>query len=133
MNYKVLLVAGKVETFYMEAVAEYRKRLGRYCKTELIRIKNPSQLSKKISDKYFRIVISTKGQPISSEELAERISSLALTGRSDVAVIIGAGEMECDVKIAIGPMEMDPGLMAVIVFEQIYRAYRIINSEPYHK
>ncbi|MFA6669295.1 MAG: hypothetical protein WCS98_01435 [Bacillota bacterium] len=55
----------------MEAISEYRKRLDRYCKADLVHVKNPSQLAKMLSEKYYKIAVTPKGQPISSERLAE--------------------------------------------------------------
>jgi 23S rRNA (pseudouridine1915-N3)-methyltransferase len=133
MDFKICLAGGKTDRFYIDAMEEYGKRLGRYCKIEFVHVKNPSQLSGKLSGKFYRIAVSTNGQPISSEGLAEKINSLALTGRPYVAFIIGAEDLPCDEKIAVSPMDMDPGLIAVIMFEQIYRAFRILNGEPYHK
>jgi 23S rRNA (pseudouridine1915-N3)-methyltransferase len=133
MNFRIFLVGGKIEKFYNDAMGEYGKRLGRYCKIDFVHVKNPSQLSKKLTDKFYRIAVSTKGQPVSSEGLAEKVKTLALTGRPDVAFIIGAEDFPHDEIIAIGPMDMGPGLMAVIMFEQTYRAFRILNGEPYHK
>ena len=133
MNFIICLVGGKIETFYNDAMEEYGKRLGRYCKIDFVHVKNPSQLAKKLSGKFYRIAVSTKGRQVSSEGLADKINSMALSGNSDVALIIGAENLPCDEAIAIGPLEMNPGLMAVIIFEQIYRAYRILRGEPYHK
>lgn len=133
MNFKIYLVGNKIDKFYMEAIKEYEKRLSRYCKIQLIQVKNQNQLSKINQIKSYKILVSPKGQQISSEELADKINSLAISGKSDIAFIIDIENAPWDEILSISPMEMDPGLKATILFEQIYRAYRIINNEPYHK
>jgi 23S rRNA (pseudouridine1915-N3)-methyltransferase len=133
MNFKIYLVHNKIDKFYNEAIKEYEKRLGRYCKIELFQVKNEEHLLKKLSDKSYKIVISNKGQHISSESLADKINTLGISGNSDIAVIIGADNFPHDEILAISSMEMDLGLMTTIAFEQLYRAYRILNNEPYHK
>ena len=133
MNFKIYLVGNKIDKFYMEAIKEYEKRLSRYCKIQLIQVKNQNQLSKINQIKSYKILVSPKGQQISSEELADKINSLAISGKSDIAFIIDMENAPWDEILSISPMEMDPGLKATILFEQIYRAYRIINNEPYHK
>lgn len=133
MNFKVYIICDKISKFYSDAIKEYKKRLSRYCKIELISVKNIEQLLKKMSDKSYKIVISASGQQISSEELAKKINNFGISGNSDLSVIIGNENIDFDENLAIGPMDMDLGLKATIIFEQIYRGYRIINNEPYHK
>lgn len=133
MHYLVYLIDKKVSKYYLEIIQEYQKRLSRYCSIQLIQIKKPEQLSKRLSGKQYKIVISHHGQLISSEELAGKINSWAMSNKSPIAIVIGADNVAEDEQLAISPMEMEPGLAATIVYEQIYRAYRIINNEPYHK
>lgn len=130
MNFKIYLVGDKIDKFYTEAIKEYEKRLSRYCKIQLVHVKNEKQLLKNISDKFYKILISSKGQQISSEELADKINLLGISGKSDIAIIIGVENIFCDEMLSISPMEMELGLKATITFEQIYRSYRIINNEP---
>ncbi|HHW06205.1 MAG TPA: 23S rRNA (pseudouridine(1915)-N(3))-methyltransferase RlmH [Clostridia bacterium] len=133
MNFIIYLVNCKIDRFYREAIREYEKRLSRYCKTQVIAAKNAGVLASKLPGKLYKIIISTQGQLMSSEELAEKINRLGLAGNSTAAVIIGAEDMAGDESWAISPLEMDPGLQATVIFEQIYRAYRILHHEPYHK
>ncbi|MED1643030.1 23S rRNA (pseudouridine(1915)-N(3))-methyltransferase RlmH [Brevibacillus agri] len=133
MNFKIYVIGDKIEKFYLEGIKEYEKRLSRYCKIQLHYIKNEESLSKKLSDKHYKVFISTKGKIISSEDLADKINHLGVTGQSDVSLIIGADSVPHDEVLSISPMEMDLGLKTTIIFEQIYRAYRILNNEPYHK
>lgn len=132
MNFKIYVIGEKFEKFYTEAIKEYEKRLSRYCKIQLLHFKTEEQLLKKISDKSYKILISLNKKTISSEELADKIKNLGLSGISDVAIIIGAN-LPCNDTLAISPMNMDLGLTTTIIFEQIYRSYRIINNQAYHK
>lgn len=133
MNFKIYTVANKIDKFYIEAIKEYEKRLSRYCKIELIQVKDEEQLLKRLSDKSYKIVIGAAGQHISSGALADKINTLGISGNSDIALIIGAENFIHDEVISISPMEMDLGLITTIIFEQLYRAYRIMSNQPYHK
>lgn len=73
---------------------------------------------------------------VSSEELSEMIGDLGLRGKSDVTFLIGGADTvvgRIDKKIAISAMDMDIAIQGMIMYEQVYRAYRIMNNEPYHK
>lgn len=133
MNFKVYLVQKKLEKFYLQAIAEYQKRLGRYCKIELIQVKTEAQLLKSLSEKCYKIKLRADGVGLSSECLASKLQNYALSANSDVAFIVNAPQIEADETLSLSPMDMEGGLEAAILFEQIYRAYRIINGEPYHK
>ena len=133
MNFKIYIIGMKIEKFYLEAIKEYEKRLSRYCKIQLIQLKNNEQLLKKLSDKTFKIILSSTGKNISSEDLAVKINSYATSSNSDISIIISDEAIQCDETLALSSMDMDAGLKATIMFEQLYRAYRIINNEPYHK
>lgn len=133
MNFKIYVVGEKIEKTFLEGIKEYEKRLSRYCKIKLQHFKNEEQLLKKLTDKTYKILISVKGDTISSEELSEKINDLGISGKSDVTILIGAYNLQHDELLAISPMEMELGTKTLIMFEQIYRAYRILNNEPYHK
>lgn len=133
MHYRVYLINGKIAKFYQEIIREYEKRLTRYCKIQLVPVKKGRQAAGKGAGRVYRIVVSPGGQLLSSEELAEKIHHLALSGHSEVAVFIGGQDLTGDEVWALSPMDMDPGLQATVFFEQLYRAYRILHHEPYHK
>jgi 23S rRNA (pseudouridine1915-N3)-methyltransferase len=132
MNFKIYVTDTKLEKFYLEAVKEYEKRLSRYCKIQLLQIKNKELLLKELPIKSYKILLSNNGKHISSEELATKVNTLGLSGISDIAIILGT-EIPHDEALAIGLMDMDIGLQATIIFEQLYRSYRIINNQAYHK
>lgn len=133
MNFKIYIVADKIDKFCLVAIKEYEKRLSLYCKIQLIQVKTVELLQKKLSDKTYKILISTSGELISSEALSSKINNLAVSGKSNVSIIIGAESIPHDEKMAISPMEIDLGLQTTIIFEQIYRGYRILNNQAYHK
>lgn len=84
-------------------------------------------------------MVSTEGNLISSEELADKISKLALTGKSDVTFLIVHGEVKNEIKervdyrLAISNMDMDINVLIMVMYEQIYRAFKINANEPFHK
>lgn len=133
MNFKVYLLGDKIPKFYKEAIAEYDKRLSRYCKIQLIQAKSEEALLKLIPVSSYKLLISPKGDSVSSEELAVKINKYAISGNSDMAIIIGAESIVFDEHLRVSTMEMESGLLVTILFEQIYRAYRILNNQAYHK
>jgi len=90
-------------------------------------------LPKQQIDKYYKIGILPSGKSLSSEELAEKIKELELSAKTDILIVIGNEEIPLNESISISPMEMSLGLASTILFEQLYRAYKILNNEPYHK
>ncbi|KHO61693.1 50S rRNA methyltransferase [Thermoanaerobacter sp. YS13] len=133
MNYKVYATGNKIEKFYSDAIKEYEKRLRRFCNITFLNYKNFQKLYFQEMDKYYKIVISPTGKSLSSEELAEKIKAFELTGITDILIIIGNEEIHCNEAISISSMKMSLGLTSTIFFEQLYRAYKILNNEPYHK
>lgn len=139
MNIKIITTEKIREKFAKEAINEYSKRLSRYCKLKFVEVKNEKQLQKEITDKSYLVLVSIEGNLISSEELADKISNLALTGKSDVTFLIVYGEVKNKIKeragynLAISNMDMDINVLIMVMYEQIYRAFKINANEPYHK
>ena len=132
MRIKVLSAKKIQNKFIQDAIKEYAKRLTKYCRIDL---KTTSNIEKEIRDKDYIIKISKTGESISSEQLAEKISSLGVSGNSDIAMVVDDeyNVAKPDFNLGISNMDIDGDLMLIILYEQIYRAYRIINNEPYHK
>ena len=155
-----LLTVGKIKEKYMkDAIAEYSKRLSKYCKLEIIEVedekppdnasevvenvirdKEGERLLKYVKDDAFVITLEIKGKMMTSEELAEKIDTLGIRGVSHIMFIIGGsiglGEdviKRSDFALSFSKMTFPHQLMRVILLEQIYRSYRIISGEPYHK
>ena len=155
-----LLTVGKIKEKYLkDAIAEYSKRLSKYCKLEIIEVadektpdnasevvenvirdKEGERLLKYVKDDAFVITLEIKGKMMTSEELAEKIDTLGIRGVSHIMFIIGGsiglGEdviKRSDFALSFSKMTFPHQLMRVILLEQIYRSYRIIGGEPYHK
>ena len=148
-----ILCVGKIkEKFYRDAVAEYEKRLSRYCRFEVTEVadeKTPDHASENmellIMEKYLKegayvIALAIEGKQLDSVELSQKIDTLGTSGISHIIFVIGGslGLAErilkrADYKLSFSKMTFPHQLMRVILSEQIYRSYRIINHEPYHK
>ena len=155
-----LYTVGKIkETFYRQAVDEYSKRLSRYCSLKIVEVadeKTPdrsgSALTAQIKNKEgerllarfregsFLIALAIEGKKMDSVAFSEQISSLALYGRSEIGFVIGgslglsdAVLKRADLRVSFSDMTFPHQLMRVILLEQIYRSFRILSNEPYHK
>lgn len=155
-----LITVGKIKEKYLkDAIAEYTKRLSKYCKLEIvevadektpdnasevvedaIRAKEAERILKHVKDDAYVITLEINGKQLSSEELADKIDKLGVQGTSHIIFIIGGsiglGEevlKKSDFALSFSKMTFPHQLMRVILLEQVYRSYRIINREPYHK
>lgn len=155
-----ILCVGKIkEKFYREAIEEYKKRLGRYCKLEVIEVtdeKTPDgageALEQQIKEKEGRrilshirdtdhvIALAIDGKMRDSVELAEHLNQLGIRGKSSIVFVIGGSLglwpevlKRADEQLSFSKMTFPHQLMRVILLEQIYRSYRIVKGEPYHK
>lgn len=159
MNISIISVGKIKEKYLRDGIDEYKKRLSRYCSIEIIEVpdeKAPENLSDKeeeqikineglsilrnIKEGTFIIALDIKGKSLSSEELSDSISNLALTGKSSIAFIIGGSlglskEVldKSHYKLSFSKMTFPHQLMRMILLEQIYRGFRIMKGEPYHK
>ena len=159
MNITIISVGKIKEKFMRDAAAEYTKRLNKYCRLsfwvvsdkkapenlslkEEIQIKNSEgeDILKKLKDTQYVLALDILGKQLTSEELSQKIDSLALSGKSDIVFIIGGslGLSEdvlarADFKLSFSKMTFPHQLMKVILLEQIYRSFRISKGEPYHK
>ena len=118
------------EKYVKDAIQEYTKRLSAYCKVEYVETKNPA---KEIADKSYVIKIDKDGEQLSSEKFAGNIAQLGVSGNSNITIFIGADNIEADYVLSISRMDIDINILLIIIYEQIYRAYRIIHNAPYHK
>lgn len=159
MNIAILAVGKIKESFYREALAEYQKRLSRYCRLEIIEVadeptpekaspvqedaireKEAQRILKKLRDNSFVITLEITGKKYNSEKFATKLEDLALAGKSQLVFIIGGSlglhasvSERADLKLSFSDMTFPHQLMRVILAEQIYRAFRIISGAPYHK
>lgn len=159
MKIKVIAVGKIKEKFYTDAIAEYSKRLSRYCRLEVIQVadektpdgaseaqerqikeKEGSRILAQIKDGAYVIALAVQGTMLSSEQLASKLNKLGVDGQSQIVLIIGGSLglsdevlKRADYHLSFSPMTFPHQLMRVILLEQIYRSYRIISGEPYHK
>ena len=155
-----ILCVGKIkEKFYSDAVAEYAKRLSKYCKLEIVEVsdektpdgasalveeqikeKEGKRILEKIKEDAFVCTLEIAGKRLTSEGLAQWMEKLAISGTSHIVFVIG-GSLglhssvlnRSNMGLSFSDMTFPHQLMRVILTEQIYRAFRIINGEPYHK
>jgi 23S rRNA (pseudouridine1915-N3)-methyltransferase len=159
MKIRVICVGKIKENFYTDAVEEYSKRLSKYCKLEIVELpdeKTPdnasdtvnAQIKEKegkrilgsLSDSDYVCALAIEGKMLDSVELSRFIDRLGIEGKSSIAFVIGgslglSGEVlsRADMKLSFSKMTFPHQLMRVILLEQVYRAYRIMKNEPYHK
>ena len=159
MNIDIVCVGRIKERYLTDAIAEYSKRLSRYCKLNIIevadektpehasagverqiRAKEGERIAKHLKPGAFVIALAIDGQMLSSEGLAAKVSQLGIQGVSHIQLVIGgsigldeAVLKRADYKLSFSKMTFPHQLMRVILLEQIYRAYKINAGEPYHK
>lgn len=159
MHITVITVGKLKEKYLTEGIAEYAKRLTRYCKLDQVEVpdeKAPETLSEKemeqikeregeriltkVRDTAYVIALAIDGRQQSSEELAETMGKLSVDGNSEVVFIVGgslglssAVLKRADMKLSFSKMTFPHQLMKLILLEQIYRGFRILKNEPYHK
>ena len=159
MNITILCVGQIKEKYFRDAIAEYQKRLSRYCKlqmievadektkenaseaeNDLIRKKEGERLLKHIKDSDYCITLEIDGKMLTSEGLSKEIDRLGLAGKSSLVFVIGSSIgldtavlKRSDYALSFSKMTFPHQLMRVILLEQIYRSYRIMRGEPYHK
>ncbi|MDO4321610.1 MAG: 23S rRNA (pseudouridine(1915)-N(3))-methyltransferase RlmH [Lachnospiraceae bacterium] len=155
-----LLTVGKIKEKYLrDGIAEYVKRLGRYCRLDIVEVpdeKTPDRASaaeeaqikntegerllRCIRENDYVIALAIDGKMLDSVELSEKIEKLGIQGHSSIVFVIG-GSLglsdavlgRADYKLSFSRMTFPHQLMRMVLLEQIYRSYRIMQGEPYHK
>lgn len=155
-----ILAVGKIkEKFFRDAIAEYEKRLSRYCKLEIIevadektpdnasaaeeeqiKLKEAERILNRINSDAYVITLEILGKEFDSVSFSNMLQKIGVSGRSQIVFIIGGSlglhesvSKKADTKVSFSPMTFPHQLMRVILCEQIYRGFRIMNHEPYHK
>ncbi len=160
MQKVTILCVGKLkERFYADAVAEYVKRLSRFCKLEIQELPearlsespSPAEIEQALSEEAARvesklpksgalIALCIEGQELSSPALAEALNGFAVSGASQLTFLIGGSvglhpslKAKADLRLSMSPMTFPHHLARVMLLEQIYRAYQIQAGSRYHK
>lgn len=158
MNITIICVGKIKESFYRDAIAEYAKRLSAYCTFKVCEVddepdtgsseaaietakeREAERILKNIKPGMHVITLEIKGKKYSSETFSAMLSDLFVSGKSDIAFVIGGSNGlaksvsdRADGKLSFSDMTFPHQLMRVILSEQIYRAFRIMRGEPYHK
>ena len=155
-----IICVGKVKEQYLrDAIAEYSKRLGRYCKLNILEVadektpehasegverqikaKEGERIAKHIKPGAYVIALAINGQQVTSEGFARKIDQLGIQGVSHIQFVIGGSIgmddailRQANYKLSFSKMTFPHQLMRVILLEQVYRAYKINAHEPYHK
>ncbi len=155
-----IISVGKIkEDFFKKAIEEYEKRLKAYCRVNFIELKDESEgknlsdkdidiildkegkrILEKIKERSFIIVLDIKGKSIDSVEFSKKINDIMLDGISSIDFIIGGSlgisqevKDKANYSLSFSKFTFPHKLMKVILMEQIYRAFTIINNKTYHK
>ena len=159
MNIRIIAVGKIKERYIQDGIKEFSKRLSRYCVLEIIEIedeKAPENLSvkemeivkskegekilTKVPQNSFIISLEIQGKQISSEDLSKKIEDMMIAGINDITFIIGGSlglsdevKNRANYRLSFSKMTFPHQLMRLILLEQIYRGFRIMKGEPYHK
>lgn len=155
----VMCVGKLKEKFYLEAAAEYAKRLQRHCRLEIVELPEqrlpeaPNQgeidaalereaaaIREKLPRGGALVAMCIEGQLLSSKDLSRKLQDFALGGKSQVTFLIGGSfglhpslKTQADLRLSMSPMTFPHHLARVMLLEQIYRAYQIQEGTRYHK
>ena len=158
LNVKIYVTGTLKEQYYKDAIAEYKKRLGAYCKLEIIEYKeyklpdDPSQkqieqaldaegekILSDISPKAYKIAMCVEGKQLSSEEFAQKLDEIATTN-GELAIIVGSSfglsdslKRACDFRMSVSKMTLTHQMLRVWLVEIIYRCLSITRGGKYHK
>ena len=159
MKIDIICVGKLKEKYWVNAVGEYKKRLSKYANLQIIEVpdeKTPDGASEALEEqikakeaqailKYIKsdthvIALAIDGKQCTSEEFADKIEKLGINGKSHIAFVIGGSlgladdvMKRANEAISFSKMTFPHQLMRVVLLEQVYRGFRIIRNEPYHK
>lgn len=159
MNINVICIGKLKEKYWKDAIAEYSKRLSGYCSFKIIELKEsklPANASPadelkvmenegrsilgKIGDSDYVVALEVEGKLLDSPELAKKMQSTFASGKSTIDFIIGGSlglsdgvKKRADFGLSFSRMTFPHQMMRVVLLEQIYRGFKIINNEAYHK
>lgn len=156
MNIKIIAVGKLKEKYTKEAIDEFKKRLGAYCSLSVVEIPAQEIRDDNLAQKYMEIegekilsaikpdayvvTLEILGKMLSSEEFAQKIKDLSNEGHNEIVFVIGganglskAVSDRANFKLSFSKMTFTHQLIRIFLYEQIYRAFKIINNENYHR
>ncbi len=159
MRIRLLCVGRLKESFYTAAVAEFTKRLSRFAEVvvveladeripdgasaaeiERVRRAECRRIEERFAEGEYIVALDPRGGKLSSEGLAQRIDGIMLRGTSRIAFVIGGScglteelRRRADMVLSFSDMTFSHQIFRIMLLEQLYRAFKIINGEPYHK
>ncbi|HBT94988.1 MAG TPA: 23S rRNA (pseudouridine(1915)-N(3))-methyltransferase RlmH [Coriobacteriia bacterium] len=156
MRLDILAVGKLKEEYWVKACDEYLKRLGRYAQIQVVEVPDGSAKSaydidsvlseeatairRKLTPNTYLIALDQAGKQPTSEGLARELSNLQTRGHSHLSFIIGGSwgleqalKKQADTTLSLGAITLPHNMARVVLLEQLYRSFRIINGEPYHK
>ena len=156
MNIKIIAVGKIKEKYTTQAIDEFAKRLSSYCSLSVVEIPAQEIKDESLAEKYkfleaekilsqikqgkFVITLEILGKQLSSEEFAEKLKFVGQSGYNEIVFVIGGANglhktvsERADYKLSFSKMTFTHQLMRVFLYEQIYRAFKIINNEAYHR
>lgn len=159
MQINIIYVGNIKDKFLADAVAEYEKRLGAYCKVQNIELKE-SRVPENASDaeiaaaiveegkrilaalpkKSYKIALAVEGKELSSPDFARQLEKAKDAGNAQITFIIGGAfgmaeevKAACDLRLSVSKMTFTHRMMRFILLEQVYRAFNILSGGKYHK
>lgn len=159
MNINVIAVGKIKESYLKEGIRDYQKRLKPYVNLtireipdlaagdnlsdkdlENIKIKEGEKILEALGENTYTIGLDIQGKMLDSVELAQKVENLTIDGYSDISLIIGGSNglsnevlSSVDFRLSFSKMTFAHQMVRLILLEQVYRAFRIINNHPYHK
>ena len=159
MKLRIVCIGKLKERFYTEAAAEFKKRLSRFCELEIVelpdekvadspspaeieRVKNIEcrRIAEKLAQGDYVVALDPRGKEMTSEQLADKLSEIMLAGSSRIAFLIGGSHgltdeirSRADLVLSFSKMTFSHQIFRIMLLEQVYRAFKILNNEPYHK
>lgn len=149
---KLITIGAIKEKYLKDAISEYQKRLQKYTNLEIIELKDEGlveidkalhlegeKIKKHLNDRDYIITLEVEGKQLDSIEFAEKIEKIQLESSNIVFIIGGSYGLSNEIKaksklhLSVSKMTFPHQLFRVILLEQIYRAYKIMNNESYHK
>lgn len=142
-----IICVGKIKEKYLtDLIEDYKLRITKYQKIEIIELKDSNkekenqEILKVLNEKDFNICMDIKGKKLNSEELSNLIDKTFTSGFSTITFIIGASDgltdevkSKCNYRLSFSDLTFPHGLFRGLLLEQIYRGFKIINNESYHK